>query len=87
MAYTWTVASVAKEFSLSPTAAARELEEDPSRLAVTCLEFLTYARAKADFEAAKDANDLKGWKDSEAMAAVWENKRLDRDEARAARGY
>lgn len=67
----WVVANVAKEFGMSPQAAAHEIDNDASGLALRCVEALTYSSAKAQYDAYDgDRKKLKSWKDSKVMDTV-----------------
>jgi hypothetical protein len=70
----WTVANVAKAFGISPTQAARELDEDPEQTALSCLFLLNYARAKNAYDQVKgDPKKLRGWS-PDTLAEVTKNR-------------
>jgi len=53
---------VADQFKQPPTEVARDLDDDPERMAMQCVMLLRYAEAKRVFEnaSAKDLQKLKG---------------------------
>ena len=63
---------MAKDFGLSPYAVARELDEDPERLLLSCHSLLQYAEAHAAYRRAS-ASELKAWKGSKLMEQVEAN--------------
>lgn len=64
---------VADQFHQLPSVVARDLDDDPERLSLAVIPLLRYARAKAEFDAAKEDSDLDHWKGSKVMAAVRRN--------------
>ncbi len=66
----YTIAVVAESFHQLPSVVARDLDEDPERLALACLPLLRYAEAFGAFKAAKDEQSLEHWKGSSTMDAV-----------------
>lgn len=62
---------MAKEFGLSPRDVAEELDTDPERTALTCVQFLHYASAKAVWDSA-DAAAIKANR-GKMMAEVEKN--------------
>lgn len=50
----WALATVAREFHVLPSIAARHLDRDPERVDLVCAEMLQYAQAKLAYESAKD---------------------------------
>jgi hypothetical protein len=55
-------------------AAAEELDDDPNLTALRCLELLTYAKAKGEYDAVDgDRDKLKPWKKSKVMDTVERN--------------
>jgi hypothetical protein len=57
-----------------PSVAARDLDEDPERLAITAMTLLAYSQAKAAYDAADgDDKKLEPWKDSNVMRRVKDN--------------
>jgi hypothetical protein len=83
------VAVLAKEFGQLPSVVARDLDEDPLRLSISCAHILSYAEAHHAFSRAKDDKALEAWKGSKVMAQVRVNAgKLGgerRDRIRAAR--
>lgn len=72
---------------MSPLAAAQEIDNDETGLALRCVEALTYAKAKAEYDAYDgDMKKLKSWKDSKVMDAVEDNEfeRVKEKQAHAA---
>lgn len=68
------MARIAKEFGVLPSVVARDLDNDPEQLSVVAMQFLSYARAKAEYDAADgDQKKLEHWKDSELMDTVRNN--------------
>ena len=69
---------VAKAFGVLPSAAARDLDEDPEQLSLLCLPLLNYSDMKGIFdEAMRRGSDgdkmLAPYADSELMMAVRRN--------------
>lgn len=50
----WAVATVAREFGVLPSEAARAMDADPERLDLVCAELVQYAEAKAAYERITD---------------------------------
>ena len=50
---------------------ARDLDEDPERMSLTCLSLLRYAEAKRVFDRA-NKDELKAWRDNKMMEKVEE---------------
>jgi len=54
-----------------PTVVARDLDRDPERLSLLCVEALEYARAKAAYDhAGGDRKKLDAWSGSQMMDLV-----------------
>ena len=69
-----TLGRVAEHFHVLPSAAARALDEDPEQLDLVCLELLTYASVKGQFDAAGTDDDaIKHLKDHPHMLTVRRN--------------
>ena len=69
----WAITLVCDHYGVLPSAAARELDEDPDMTALTCRSMSLYARARAAYEAAPSEETLKSWGDSEIMRQVVDN--------------
>lgn len=53
---------------------ARDLDDDPEQLSIVALQFLSYSRAKGEYDAADgDQKKLEHWKGSELMDTVRDN--------------
>ncbi len=69
------VAAIAREFRVLPSEVARDLDEDPRQLSISCFYVLRYAEAKRALDTAKDPKSLEPWKGSKMMSEVKVNTR------------
>lgn len=67
----WTVAVIAKEFHVLPSVVARDLDEDPERLSLVCLQLLRYAEAKDAWDS-NNKDRIKAFSGSDMMKRVQE---------------
>jgi hypothetical protein len=64
------VALIAERFHVLPSQAARELENDPTQLAIYCIELLSYAEMHSAAKNAKDEHSLDRWRGNDLMERV-----------------
>jgi hypothetical protein len=66
--FEWVISRVCEEFNCLPSAAVRELMNDPAQMALDIIEFRAYARAKEALDNAKKPEDVP---DSPMIEMVW----------------
>jgi hypothetical protein len=68
------IANVSEFYHVLPSEVARELDNDPERLAMICPELTQYARAKAAAESGDDAQE-KAWEGNPLMLLVRQHQK------------
>ena len=70
------IAMIADKFHALPSVVARDLDDDPEQLSLSCLSLLSYAQAKAIFDDAMKSGDhktLDAYQESDLMSRVRRN--------------